>query len=84
MASKHKTLLLRETECPRPACWNTEVSEEECQILSKKENVEPQRFPVQLLSGAPGSGNTWLLWLASLSSKFKSNTTVYPYHNISI
>ncbi|XP_067950990.1 serine/arginine repetitive matrix protein 5-like isoform X2 [Watersipora subatra] len=49
------------------ACQNVHVEKSECQVLGKEEKVEPQRFPLQFLSGAPGSGNDWLLWLASLS-----------------
>ena len=50
-------------------CWNITVGDSECEELSKHEKEEPLKFPLQVVSGAPGSGNDWILWLASINSK---------------
>ena len=50
-------------------CWNITVGDSECTELSKHEKEEPLKFPLQVVSGAPGSGNDWILWLASINSK---------------
>ena len=50
-------------------CWNITVGDSECTELSKHEKEEPLKFPLQVVSAAPGSGNDWILWLASINSK---------------
>ena len=50
-------------------CWNITVSGSECTKLSEHEKEEPLKFPLQVVAGAPGSGNDWILWLASINSK---------------
>ena len=50
-------------------CWNITVGDSECTELSKHEKEEPLKFPLQVVSAVPGSGNDWILWLASINSK---------------
>ena len=50
-------------------CWNITVNNSECTNLGKHEKEEPMKFPLQVVSGIPGSGNDWILWMASINSK---------------
>lgn len=51
-------------------CSNTKVTADECKKLATSEKSDNLTFPVQVVTGMPGSGNDWILWLASISSKF--------------
>ena len=53
----------------KSVCSNITVSADECVILSQKEKIDNLTFPLHVVSGAPGSGNDWVLWLASITSK---------------
>ncbi|XP_067951373.1 uncharacterized protein [Watersipora subatra] len=48
-------------------CWNTQVTDEECKVLQVTEKEETLTFPHQVVSGVPGSGNDWILWLGSIT-----------------
>lgn len=48
---------------------NITLNSDECSKLSKVEAQERQEFPIHYVSGIPGSGNDWILWLASINRK---------------
>ena len=62
-----------ETNPYHSVCENISISSNECEELTTTEKVEKLTFPVQYISGATGSGNDWIMWLATLSSK----STIY-------
>ncbi|XP_067930466.1 sialate:O-sulfotransferase 1-like isoform X2 [Watersipora subatra] len=49
-------------------CYNISPSKSECNSAILYDDRAPQKFPLQFVSGAPGSGNDWIMWLASLNS----------------
>lgn len=50
---------------------NVTVTDEECSHFAKTESKEKLRqFPLHYVSGIPGSGNDWILWLASINSEY--------------
>lgn len=51
-------------------CSNVTIRTDECKSLSSKERSDNHMFPIHFVSGVPGSGNEWILWLASLSRKY--------------
>ena len=50
-------------------CRDIRVTRDECQFYRQHEYEIIQQFPLQFVSGAPGSGNDWVRWLAALNSK---------------
>ena len=51
-------------------CQNVTTTKNECEYLNQNEKEETMLFPLQMVSGATGSGNDWIMWLAFTSSKF--------------
>lgn len=50
-------------------CHNVTVNDSECEWHTHHEKKESLMFPLHYVSGAPGSGNDWILWLAAPSRK---------------
>ena len=74
VAQSYNTLLAHQrvlnSSSKKSVCSNITVSADECVILSEKEKIDNLTFPLHVVSGAPGSGNDWVLWLASITSKY--------------
>ncbi|XP_067930444.1 WSCD family member CG9164-like [Watersipora subatra] len=54
----------------QPVCCNISISEAVCKSVKVNKDKSPTEFPLQFVSGSPGSGNDWILWLASLNSDY--------------
>ena len=68
-------IYIKKTWIPNPhivvdseACHDVRIKVQRCEHYTSHEEKITQQFPLQFVSGGPGSGNDWIRWMASLNS----------------